>query len=110
MAEKSESKPTSSQPSSPHSSSSSSSHLSSKPTTRAGLLAWRIARLKEILHLKSKSDDRGEVQRKVRWNRSGIKRDARVKRVGRDRVRRKLTKRIQQSRLHKGQNVARGGK
>lgn len=106
MVEKSESKPTSSQPSSPPISPSSSS----KPTTRAALLAWRIARLKEILHLKSKSDDGGKLQRKVRWNRSGIKRDARVKRVHRDRVRRKLTKRIQQSRLHKGQNIARGGK
>lgn len=76
------------------------SHSSQK--SRLDLLAWKVTKLKELVFNHQSMEEKGTPQRKVRWGRSGTLRKSRLKRVRRDRVKRRISQRIDRQRRLKG--------
>lgn len=71
-------------------------------------LYQRYADLQLALKLWLRSGKQGTAPRKVRANSNETKQISRDLRVKRDRVNRKITKRLQRNRLSKGKNVRTG--
>ena len=70
--------------------------------------AWKAKEMFSIFQSWIASDQKGTKQRKVRWNRSGVRRRSRRKRSARSIVRKRMTRLMMRQRRAKGQNARSG--